>query len=334
VVDISLLCRPSSHTWFQELYVINPSVLLQGLHPALVRYLASLLVCAVLYVVTFAPFFILSPECAHLSPRTFKPLFMFFHFILCYPSPYCIPHAIIKCSMTRTILISYFPCLAARFFPGEDFSIHPLAPLVAYLLIWDNLIRQNVSSIIRWFSSVRFHFDQKIAVPAASFLFCSNSIAAARICASGAPTKVAFPPSPIHLLTAFNNDWLSHEYSNGLLSVCYKATVKTLPIHWQADLSWSPLLASIRECMEKSNHHNRVLWKVILSARASVDINRTSLSRHDLRYCESKCTTCNIQMCNLSWKTRNQFLHTDSNIILEHHPRSNFQKHESPWRIF
>ena len=36
-----------------------------------------------------------------------------------------------------------------------------------------------------------------------------------RISVSGAPTNVAFPPSPIHLLTAFNNDWLSHKYSNG-----------------------------------------------------------------------------------------------------------------------
>ena len=36
---------------------------------------------------------------------------MFLHLILCCPSPYCIPHAIIECRMT--ILISYFPCLTA-----------------------------------------------------------------------------------------------------------------------------------------------------------------------------------------------------------------------------
>jgi len=36
------------------------------------------------------------------------------------PSSYCIPHIIIKCWMT--ILISYFPCLAARVFPREESS--------------------------------------------------------------------------------------------------------------------------------------------------------------------------------------------------------------------
>jgi len=46
---------------------------------------------------------------------------------------------------------------------------------------------------------------KKVAVPAA-ILFHSISMDAARISASGAPTKVAIPPSPVHLLTAFNND--------------------------------------------------------------------------------------------------------------------------------
>jgi len=59
-----------------------------------------------------------------------------------------------------------------------------------------------------------FTLTQKVAVPAA-ILFRSISMAAARISASGASTNVAFQPSPIHLLTAFNNDWLSHKYSNG-----------------------------------------------------------------------------------------------------------------------
>jgi len=47
-------------------------------------------------------------------------------------SSYWIPHAIIKCRMT--ILIMYFPCLraAARFFPRDDCSIHPLALLFVY----------------------------------------------------------------------------------------------------------------------------------------------------------------------------------------------------------
>jgi len=52
-----------------------------------------------------------------------------------------------------------------------------------------------------------------VTVPAA-ILFRSILMAAARIYASGGPTNVTFPPSPIHLLTAFNNDWLSHKYSN------------------------------------------------------------------------------------------------------------------------
>jgi len=64
--------------------------------------------------------------------------------------------------------------------------------------------------------SPRFAFTltKKVAVPAAIF-FRSISMAAARISASGDPTNVAFPPSPIHLVPAFNNDWLSHNYSNG-----------------------------------------------------------------------------------------------------------------------
>jgi len=106
-----------------------------------------------------APLFISSPECAHLSPSTCKLLFMFLHLILCCPSPYCIPHAIIKCRMM--MLISYFPCLAARFSPHEDCSICPFAPLFAYLWIWDSLIRKN----IRWFASMPFHFDQEGCCP-------------------------------------------------------------------------------------------------------------------------------------------------------------------------
>ena len=119
-------------------------------------------------LVTFTPLFISSPECAHLSPNTCKILFMLLHLILCCPSPYCIPHAIIECRMT--ILISYFPCLAARFSPRENWSIRPLAPLFAYLWIWNSLIRKNVGSLIRWFSSMRFHFDQEGCCP------CCNSL--------------------------------------------------------------------------------------------------------------------------------------------------------------
>jgi len=59
-----------------------------------------------------------------------------------------------------------------------------------------------------------FTLTKKVAVPVA-ILSRSISMAAAKISASGAPANVAFPPSLIHLLTAFNNDWLSHKYSNG-----------------------------------------------------------------------------------------------------------------------
>jgi len=162
VIDIALLC-PSSHTWFQDFPVIIPSVLLQDLHYALIRCLISLLVCVVLYVITLIAYFISLPECAHLSPSTCKLLFMFLHLILCCPSLNCIPHAIIKCRMT--ILISYFPCLAARFPPREDCSIFLLASLFAYLRIWNSLIRKNVGSLIRWVSLMRFHFDQEGCCP-------------------------------------------------------------------------------------------------------------------------------------------------------------------------
>ena len=59
-----------------------------------------------------------------------------------------------------------------------------------------------------------FTQTKKVAVSAA-ILFRYISMAAARISASGAPTNVAFPPSPIHQLTAFTNGCLSHKYSNG-----------------------------------------------------------------------------------------------------------------------
>ena len=85
-----------------------------GLLTFLSAALSTRLVCAVLYVVTFTPLFISSPECAHLLPSTCKLLFMFWHIILHCTFLYCIPHAIIECRMT--ILISDFPCLAAWFF--------------------------------------------------------------------------------------------------------------------------------------------------------------------------------------------------------------------------
>jgi len=182
--------------------------------PRIVAFVCSPL-CHHLYTI----FYIISWVCSFVS-STYKPLFMFLHLILCCPSSYCIPHAIIKFRMT--ILISYFPCLAALFLPREDCSISPLKPLFAYL--WHHSLPTFGSEIAlsarisapSFAGSPRcaFTLTKKVAVPAA-ILFRSISMAAARISASGAPTNVAFPPSPIHILTAFNNDWSSHKYSNG-----------------------------------------------------------------------------------------------------------------------
>jgi len=46
-----------------------------------------------------------------------------------------------------------------------DCSIRPLAPLFAYLRIWNSLIRKNIGSLNRWFSSMCFHFDQEGCCP-------------------------------------------------------------------------------------------------------------------------------------------------------------------------
>ena len=57
-----------------------------------------------------------------------------------------------------------------------------------------------------------FTLTRNVAVPA-TVLFRSSSIASTEMSASGAPTNVAFPPSPTHLFTAFSSAWLSHNYS-------------------------------------------------------------------------------------------------------------------------
>jgi len=85
-----------------------------------------------------------------------------------------------------------------------------------------------------------FTLTKKLAFPAA-ILFRSVLMAAARISASSAPTNVAFPPSQIHLLTAFNNDWLPHKYSNGSSISVSRSASKNAATAIQADLSWSPL---------------------------------------------------------------------------------------------
>ena len=174
---------------------------------ALIRFLISLLVCAVLYVITFTPSFVWSLGCAHLSQSTCKPLFMCLHLILCCPSSYCISHTIIKCR--TTILINYFritfPASRHGFFHvwmARFFRWHHSLPT------FRSEIDPSARMLAPSFTSSPlcvFTLTMKVAIPAA-ILFRGISRAAARISVSGAPTNAAFPPSPIYLLTAFNND--------------------------------------------------------------------------------------------------------------------------------
>ena len=60
-----------------------------------------------------------------------------------------------------------------------------------------------------------FTLTRNVAAPAV-VLFQSSSIASSKMPASGAPTNIAFPPSPTHLFTAFNSAWLSHKCSMGV----------------------------------------------------------------------------------------------------------------------
>ena len=195
----------------------------------------------VLYVITFTPFFISSPECAHLSPSICNLLFMFLHIILCCPSPYCIPHAIIKCQMT--ILISYFPCLAARFLPRGDCSICPLAPLFAYLRIWDSLI-YKIEECQLPHSLVLL--DALSLWPRRLLSLLQSSFVVSRWLLPEYPRQVPPPTLPFHLHQSRATYWLpstiTGRHTNTAtapLSACHEAPVKTLPI--QADLSGSPL---------------------------------------------------------------------------------------------
>jgi len=61
----------------------------------------------------------------------------------------------------------------------------------------------------------------------------------AKISTSRAPTNVAFPPSPIYLLTAFNNTGFHTNTATAHLPASHEVLVKTILI--QADLIWSPL---------------------------------------------------------------------------------------------
>ena len=76
--------------------------------------------------------------------------------------------------------------------------------------------------------TVRFvlscHSVALVVFPSRSSSFAASS----KISASGAPTNVAFPPSPTHLFTALSSAWLSHKYSMGFVTgVLRNAKTKT-----------------------------------------------------------------------------------------------------------
>ena len=221
MVDIILLC-PSLRTRSQEFSVINPSVLLKDIHHTSDRRL-----CVQCFM---------SSPLHHLSHRRLSVLICLqapLSFFSCFgtlfsaaPFSYCIPHDIIKCRSWQVILPASQD--------GGFYVKSPMAPLMVYLRIWNSLIRQNVGALIRWFSSMRLHLDPETCCSrrAAAILFrrISESMAAAKISTSSAPTNVAFPPSSIHLLNALNDYWLSHKYSNGSSIIVSQSAIKNAAV--------------------------------------------------------------------------------------------------------
>jgi len=59
-----------------------------------------------------------------------------------------------------------------------------------------------------------FTLTRNVAAPAV-VLFQSSLIASSKISASGAPTHVAFPPSPTHLFTAFQQRLVVAQIQHG-----------------------------------------------------------------------------------------------------------------------
>jgi len=73
-----------------------------------------------------------------------------------------------------------------------------------------------------------FILTRNVAAPAV-VLFRISSIASSKISASGAPTDVAFLPSPTHLFTAFSSAWLSHNKA-WILSQGYRVMPRQSPL--------------------------------------------------------------------------------------------------------
>jgi len=170
-----------------------------------------------------------------------------------------------------TIWISYFPCLTARFFHVKTARLgfvrweHPLPTFGSEIALSARISSPSFASSPR----CAFTLTRNVAVHAA-ILFRSISMAAARICTSGAPTTVAFPPSPIHLLTAFNNDWLSHKYSNGSsISVSRSARKNSANSGW-FELEPLPLvpLCTVAFCFFFFSHYHPAPILPFLSKRS------------------------------------------------------------------
>ena len=154
-----------------------------------------------------------------------------------------------------------------------------------------------------------FTLTQKVTVPAA-ILFRSISMAASRISASGAPTNVAFPPSPIHLLTAFKNDWLSHKYSNSNSISVSRSTRKNAANSGWFELESSPLVplcTAVFSCFFSSYYILLPFCLVCLNRHLSLLGPET----HSLQACLSLCPSSNC-ILSLSFALDNSSLPPDT----------------------
>ena len=125
-----------------------------------------------------------------------------------------------------TILISNFPCLAARFFPREDCSICPLAPLFAYHWIWYSLIRQNVSSLMRQCSSMLFYFNQEGCCPQLQSYFAVSQWLLLEYLRHVPPATLPFY---LHQSTYWSSSTMTECHKNTAtapLSACHEASKK------------------------------------------------------------------------------------------------------------
>jgi len=211
VIDTILLC-PGSQTRFQQSSVINPSVLLQDLDHAVVtvRYLISLLVCAVLrvYVITFTPHFKSSPEWASVSWSTCE-----LHIIFSLPRGMGLPH------------------LKTAWFMRWHHSLPTFRSEIA------SSARMSAPSFAGpprcAFTLTRCAFTFRSSPR--KYLFPYNSLLQYLIFRDGCCQNI--------LVRCFHHRWRSTcgcyaNTASAPLSACHEAIVNTLSI--QANLSWNP----------------------------------------------------------------------------------------------